>query len=91
MYAIRNAEEHGFVSEITRMVVQRALRSFAETLINRAGFRLSVNVAAADLIDIRFLSMLDDFVKRAKVKSTSLVIEITERSTADSVQAMPQP
>jgi sensor c-di-GMP phosphodiesterase-like protein len=85
---IKVAEEHGFVSEITRMVVQRALASFAETLINRAGFRLSVNVAAADLIDIRFLSMLDDSVKRAKVKSTSLVIEITERSTADSVQAM---
>jgi sensor c-di-GMP phosphodiesterase-like protein len=85
---IKVAEEHGFVSQITRMVVQRALHSFAETLINRAGFRLSVNVAAADLIDIRFLSMLDDSVKHAKVKSTSLVIEITERSTADSVQAM---
>jgi len=85
---IKIAEERGFVAEITKTVVRRALRDFAETFINRPGFRLSVNVAQSDLTDPEFLPMLDESVKRAKVKPKSLVIEITERSTADSVQAM---
>ena len=34
------------------------------------------------------MPMLDESVKRAKVKSKSLVMEITERSTNESVQAM---
>jgi sensor c-di-GMP phosphodiesterase-like protein len=85
---IKIAEEHGFISQITRTVIQRTLQSFSETLISRPGFRISVNVAAADLSDPEFLPMLDESVKRAKVKSKSLVMEITERSTNESVQAM---
>jgi len=85
---IKIAEEHGFVAHITRMVVQRSLRAFAETLNTCPGFRLSVNVAAADLVDPQFLPMLVEAVKRANVKPKSLVIEITERSTADSLRAM---
>jgi len=85
---IKIAEEQGFVAEITRMVVRRALHDFAETFKNRPGFRLSFNVAGSDLTDPTFLPMLDESVKRAKVKSKCLVIEITERSTVASVQAM---
>jgi sensor c-di-GMP phosphodiesterase-like protein len=85
---IKIAEEQCFVSEITRTVVQRSLRDFSETFKNRPGFRLSLNVAAADLVDPKFLPMLDEQLKRSKVKPKSLVIEITERSAANSVQAM---
>jgi sensor c-di-GMP phosphodiesterase-like protein len=85
---IKIAEEHGFVSEITKLVIQKTLRSFAETLIDRPSFRVSVNVAAADLTDPGFLPMLDECVKRAKARTKSLVIEITERSANDSVVAM---
>jgi sensor c-di-GMP phosphodiesterase-like protein len=85
---VRVAEEHGFVGDITGMVVRRALRSFAETLRSRPGFRLSVNVAAADLADPAFLPMLDDTIKRTKVPPKSLAIEITESSTANREVAM---
>jgi sensor c-di-GMP phosphodiesterase-like protein len=85
---VKIAEEHGFVGAITKMVVRPALRAFAETLRNHPDFHLSVNVTAADLADPGFLPMLDDSLKRAKVKSNSLVIEITERSTANSEEAM---
>jgi len=85
---IKIAEEHGFISEITQMVVKRTLRDFAETLISRPSFRVSVNVAGADLSDPDFLPMLDESVKRAKVSSKSLVLEITESSTSESAQAM---
>jgi sensor c-di-GMP phosphodiesterase-like protein len=85
---VRVAEEHGFVGDITSMVMRRALRSFAETLRSRPGFRLSVNVAAADLADPGFLPMLDETIKRTKVPPRSLAIEITESSTANREVAM---
>jgi sensor c-di-GMP phosphodiesterase-like protein len=45
-------------------------------------------LAADDLADPEFLPMLDEALKRAKVKSKSLVIEITESSTANREVAM---
>ncbi len=85
---IKIAEQHGFVGAITKQVVRRALQAFAATLRTRPGFRLSVNVAAGDLADPGFLPMLDASLDRAKVKPKSLVIEITESSTANREVAM---
>jgi sensor c-di-GMP phosphodiesterase-like protein len=85
---IKTAEEHGFVGTVTKLVIKRAMQSFAMTLRNRPGFRLSVNVAAADLADPEFLPMLDETLKKSKVAPKSVVIEITESSTANRVVAM---
>jgi len=85
---VKIAEDKGFVGKITRSVLQRILRDFATTLQNRPGFRISMNVAAADLSDPTFLPMLNESLKRANVKPESIVIEITERSAADGVVAM---
>jgi sensor c-di-GMP phosphodiesterase-like protein len=85
---IRIAEDHGFVGEITRLVVRRALRDFAETLRQHPDFRLSVNVTAMDLSDPEFLPMLDGSLKQAKVQPKSLAIEITESSTASREEPM---
>jgi sensor c-di-GMP phosphodiesterase-like protein len=85
---IKIAEEHGFVGELTKKVLRRALRSFADTLRNHPEFRLSINVSGADLVDPSFLPMLDDTLKRTRVDAKSLVIEITERSTAENAVAM---
>jgi sensor c-di-GMP phosphodiesterase-like protein len=79
---IKIAEERGFVGEITRLVTRRALSDFAQTLRARPDFELSINVAAADLADPRFLPMLESELKRAGVAAKSLAIEITESSTA---------
>ena len=85
---VKIAEEHGFISKITRSVLRQILRDFATTLRDRPGFRISMNVAAADLSDPAFLLMLNESLKRANVKAESIVIEITERSAADGVVAM---
>jgi len=85
---IRIAEDHGFVGEITRQVVKRALRDFAETLRQHPDFHISVNATAMDLCDPEFLSMLDGSLKQAKVQPKSLAIEITESSTASREEAM---
>jgi sensor c-di-GMP phosphodiesterase-like protein len=86
---IRIAEDHGFVGDITKLVVRRVLLDFGDTFRKHADtFRLSVNVAASDLIDPEFLTMLDSSLKQAKVKPKSLAIEITESSTANRDDAM---
>jgi sensor c-di-GMP phosphodiesterase-like protein len=85
---VKIAEDRGFVGGITRGVLRRILSDFAETLQTRPGFRISMNVAAADLADPAFLPMLQESLSKAKVSSESLIIEITERSAADSAEAM---
>lgn len=85
---VKIAEEHGIVGKITKSVLRHILLDFAKTLQNRPSFRISMNVAAADLSDPNFLPMLDQSLNQASVKPESLVIEITERSAADSQVAM---
>jgi sensor c-di-GMP phosphodiesterase-like protein len=79
---IKIAEERGFVDAITKLVVRHVLRDFAATLRSRPDFRLSINVAATDLADPGFLPMLERALKQAEVPAESLIIEITESSTA---------
>jgi sensor c-di-GMP phosphodiesterase-like protein len=85
---VKIAEEQGFVGAITKLVVRRALKAFSETLSKYPGFRISVNASAADLGDPTFLPMLDDSLKWSKVQSKSVVIEITETTTANREVAM---
>ena len=85
---IKIAEEFGFVGAITKTVLKRTLRDFAPTMRERPDFRISINVAAADLSDPEFLPMLAESLKRARVKPKNLAIELTERSAANSETAM---
>ena len=85
---IKIAEDRGFVGAITELVVRHALESFAETLRSHSDFRLSVNIAAADLKDPAFLPMLERSLKQAVVPAESLALEITESSTAHHEMAI---
>jgi sensor c-di-GMP phosphodiesterase-like protein len=85
---VKIAEEHGFVDSITRLVVRHVLRDFADTLRARPDFRVSINIAATDLADPQFLPMLEHAMKQAEVEARSVVIEITESSTARSEVAI---
>ena len=85
---VKIAEESGFVGSITSLVVHRALNDFREVIARVPDFRLNVNVTAADLADPKFLPMLDEAVKRARVPASSLAIEVTESSTANQEMAM---
>jgi len=76
------AEKHGFVGSITRLVVRHALKDLAEILKDDPDFRMSINIAAADLSDPKFLPMLEQSLKQAGVPARNLAIEITESSTA---------
>jgi sensor c-di-GMP phosphodiesterase-like protein len=79
---IKIAEAHGFMGEITQLVVRHALNDFAGLLRAHPDFHLSINVAASDLTDPGFPPLLESELKRTGVQPESLSIEITEGSTA---------
>ena len=81
------AEEHGFVGELTEMVMRHVMRDFAGVLRSRPNFMLNINVAAADLADPKFLPMLEHYLAEAGVSAHSLAIEVTETSTANKQPA----
>jgi sensor c-di-GMP phosphodiesterase-like protein len=85
---VKIAEENGFVGALTKLVLRHSLHDFAKTLQSRPGFRLSINVSGADLVDPTFLPMLDGALKEAEVSPESIVIEISEKSTSKSETAM---
>jgi sensor c-di-GMP phosphodiesterase-like protein len=83
---VKVAEEQGFIGSITKTVLKRVLRDFAATLRSRPDFRISINVGA-DLVEPKFLPMLEGALEKAKVRPESLVVEITERSAANGEPA----
>jgi sensor c-di-GMP phosphodiesterase-like protein len=85
---VRVAEEQGFISELTALVVRLALKDFAEVLRNHPAFRLNINISAWDLEDENFLPMLEDALDKARVAPQSLTLELTETSTARKQIAM---
>jgi sensor c-di-GMP phosphodiesterase-like protein len=85
---VKLAEENGFVGALTKSVLRRSLQNFAQTLRSRPGFRLSINVSGADLVDPEFLPMLEESLEKAEVRPQSLVIEISEKATSKSETAM---
>ena len=84
---VKIAEEQGFIGLITEAVLKRTLRDFGPTLRNRPDFRMSINVGAPDLVEPRFLPMLEGALEKARVRPESLVVEITERSAANGEAA----
>jgi sensor c-di-GMP phosphodiesterase-like protein len=85
---VRIAEERGFVGELTELVVRHALRDFGQLLRRDPGFRLNINVTASDLVDDGFLPMLERSLQSEGVAAPSLVIEVTESSTARRLAAI---
>jgi sensor c-di-GMP phosphodiesterase-like protein len=79
---VKIAEERGFVSQITKLVLRHALRDFGSTMRARSTFRVNVNIAASDLADSEFLPMLENALAGAEVSPRNLGIEITESYTA---------
>jgi sensor c-di-GMP phosphodiesterase-like protein len=65
------------------VVLRLIVAEMGEYLRAHPGFRINVNIAAADLADPQFLPMLEKTLRRHGVASTSINLELTERSTAD--------
>jgi len=80
---IRLAEDSGFITELTAWVVGHATDELAPLLREHPGFSLSINIAAADLEGDALFGILDRYVLQAGIDPTQIILELTERSTAN--------
>lgn len=77
------AEQQGDIKNITRIVVRKALDQMNMRLHANEDLYLSLNLSVDDVIDPKTLVFLDQEVKRHGLSSLRVVLEITERSTAN--------
>jgi sensor c-di-GMP phosphodiesterase-like protein len=77
------AEADGFVSEVTRFVLNRALDELESILEHKPNFRLSINLAPSDLADPRLLLRLDERLQESLITPANLAFELSERATSD--------
>jgi sensor c-di-GMP phosphodiesterase-like protein len=75
------AEEHGFVGELTALVVRTVLLDLGVAMRLESGFRVNVNATGTDLKSTGFLTMLKESLEQAGVEPARLAIEVTEGST----------
>jgi sensor c-di-GMP phosphodiesterase-like protein len=78
---IHLAQQHGFVKEITRLVLRRVFDELGAALRNNSGLCVAINVTADDLADRDFPALLDAVLALSAVPPQSLALEITESST----------
>jgi sensor c-di-GMP phosphodiesterase-like protein len=76
------AEAEGFVSEITRFVLTRALEEIRPILEGLPDFRLSINLAPSDLADPRLLLLLEERLSGGPVTEANVAFELPERATS---------
>lgn len=77
------AEEGGFISNLTDVVVQRVVSDIRTILAEHPAFRVSVNISAHDLADATFPDRLQGLLAANGVTPRNIGLELTERSTTD--------
>ncbi|MFC3395348.1 EAL domain-containing protein [Brenneria rubrifaciens] len=77
------AEKLGFIGQITRQVTCMALKDLQNILSGDNTFYLSINLDVTDVLDLNFESYLAAIVQRFGIARGKIMLEITERSTAN--------
>ncbi|MGA3370471.1 MAG: EAL domain-containing protein [Terracidiphilus sp.] len=81
------AEEGGYVSDITRLVVRKAIHEMGD-LLATGNFKITLNITAEDLRDRRTFDLLEQSIRSAGLAPWCIGLELTERSTADQMVAI---
>jgi sensor c-di-GMP phosphodiesterase-like protein len=77
------AEKSGFIGELTALVVRRATEEMGSLLREHPEITLSINVAASDMHGGALFALLEHHVREAGILPRQIILELTERSTAD--------
>jgi len=79
---IRVAEARGFISEISKLVLHRALNDFREVFASDPIFGVGINLSAGEVADPNFAQMVTKILQEAGVAPHAIAFELTETSTA---------
>ena len=85
---IPQAEDSGQITAITRWVIRQVLQEQGELLRQHPQLYISVNLAAADLVEARFPAEAQAALQAAGVPPAQLVYEVTERGLVDPQRAV---
>ena len=77
------AQRAGLVRELTRSVLAVGLEQLSRWRAEGHNLRLSVNVSAADLLDVGFPDELKAALLAGEVPPSALVLEVSQRTIAD--------
>ena len=80
------AEHSGFIHQITRYVLDEALRANAEWRRQGVDLGLAVNLSAMDLMDADLPDYLHDCLQRHGVPAHKLILEVTEGALMRDVE-----
>jgi sensor c-di-GMP phosphodiesterase-like protein len=81
------AEEEGYVSDITRLVLRKTINEMGD-LLAAGNFKISLNITTEDLRDRRTFDLLEQCMSAAGLAPACIGLELTERSTADQAAAI---
>ncbi len=82
------AEQCGLMTELTRWVLNTALRQNAEIRSQGMDLTFSVNLAVQDLLSSEFVEIVDQSLRTWGVPANRLLLEITEGSMISEVDAV---
>jgi sensor c-di-GMP phosphodiesterase-like protein len=85
---IELAEAEGFVSDITRFVLTRAIAEIQTLFDADPDFRLNINLAPSDLADPRLLLLLNECIDGKRVRASNIAFELPERATSNRETAI---
>lgn len=80
------AEHSGFIHELTRYVLEEALRSNSEWRRRGVDLGMAVNLSAMDLMDADLPDFLQDCLRRHGVPPHKLILELTEGALMRDVE-----
>ncbi|SEK77771.1 sensor c-di-GMP phosphodiesterase, contains CSS-motif sensor and EAL domain [Pseudoxanthomonas sp. GM95] len=76
------AEQRGWVTQITALVLRQIVEDFGDLLAGEGDFSINLNISAKDLDDSRFLAEMDALLRQHGIAPLRIGIELTEHSTA---------
>ncbi len=82
---VKVAEQCGLMNELTRWIVNCALRHSADMRKVGVDIAVSVNLSAQDLVSSEFVEIIDQTLRTWNVPAARLVLEITEGSMIEDI------
>ena len=80
---VKIAEDEGFIGELTGFVVKRATSELRDLLHQNRELTLNINIAASDMRGNSLFELLEEHVVQKGILPSQIILELTERSTAD--------
>ena len=79
------AERYGFIDRIDRMVVVKALETFASYQVRGVDVGISINISGPSMVDDNFRQFVIDTVRASRIDPASVCFEVTETAAISSL------